>query len=286
MYELGYFYSLKEDNKKALEIYKKLYKREHSWRSLKRILSILIEEKRYSEAKSILWKEIQKNKLPKDAYMIYATLIDFKKDLNRAIFIFKKLYEKTKESKYINQLINFYLYKKDYKSLFDILEKTHYNDRLLYELYSANGKIFKAYNLLYSLYDKSKNPKWIAEKAILTYEIADKSKTVDNRVLKKVSEFFKKAFNLGVHDAIYFNYYGYTLIDRNKDIKKGLEYVKKAIAIKPNNSYYLDSLAWGYYKLGRCQEAKKVAKKIKELGSVKEKEILIHLEKIDKCKEK
>ena len=286
MYELGYLYSLKGNNKKALDIYKKLYKKEHSWQSLKGMLSILVREKKYNEAENILWKAVQKDKLPKEAYMAYAGLIDLKKDADKAVFVFKKLYEITKEPKYIKQLISLYLYKKDYDSLLDILQKTHYDDKLLYELYTTNGEIVKAYKVLYNLYNTSKNPKWLAERAILTYEIADRLKAVDDRVLNRMSQLFEKAFALGVRDAMYFNYYGYTLIDHDKDIKKGLEYVKKAIAIKPNNSYYLDSLAWGYYKLGRCQEAKKVAKKIKELGSVKEKEILIHLEKIDKCKEK
>ena len=44
------------------------------------------------------------------------------------------------------------------------------------------------------------------------------------------------------------------------DIKKGIELVKLALEKDPQNLYYLDSLAWGYYKLGDCKQAWEILK--------------------------
>ncbi len=286
MYELAYLYSLKGDDNKSLSIYRKLYKKEHNWKSLKGVISILYKQKKEKEASDLLWKAIQKDKLPTEAYMVYAGFLNLTKDSNKAIYIFKKLYSKTKDKKYIKQLISLYLYKKDYNDLIKLLEQTHYDDSLLYELYISRKEIVKAYKLLDGLYKESKNPKWIGEKAILTYEIASSYNSVDKKVLKRMSNLFDKAFKLGLKGAMYYNYYGYTLIDYDYELNKGIEYVKKAVAIDSKNIFYLDSLAWGYYKLGKCTEAKKVATDMLKLGQIKEEDILEHIKKIENCKDK
>jgi len=286
MYELAYLYSLKGEDNKSLSIYKKLYKKEHNWKSLKGVISILYKQKKLQEASDLLWGAIHKDKLPTEAYMVYAGFLNLKKDPNKAIYVFKKLYSETKDKKHLKQLISLYLYKKDYKELIKLLEQTHYDDSLLYELYIAKRDSTKAYNLLDNLYLKTKKPKWIAEKAILTYEIANAYNAVDKRVLNRVSTLFDQAFKLGLKGEMYYNYYGYTLIDHNYDVEKGIEYVKKAIAIDSKNIFYLDSLAWGFYKLGKCTEAKKIVSDMQKLGKIKENDILEHIKKIENCKDK
>ena len=51
------------------------------------------------------------------------------------------------------------------------------------------------------------------------------------------------------------------MIDHDMDVKKGISLVKKALEKKPDNGYYLDSLAWGYYKLGEVKKAEKIQEK-------------------------
>lgn len=286
LYELAYLYTLKGNEEKALKIYKKIYNIEHSWKSLKGMLSILVRQNKRQEAAKILWEAINRYKMPKEAYIVMAGLLDINKEYKKAIFVFNKLYEMTKDKEYLKQLISLYLYKKDYDSLIPLLEKTHFDDNLLFELYIAKHQKIKAYKLLDKLYKQSKDPKWLAQKAILTYEIANDYKAVDDNVLNYMAKLFKEAFKQGVDEPMYYNYYGYTLIDYNKDIKEGIKYVKKALLKKPNSSFYLDSLAWGYYKLNRCKEAKEIMDKIKKLGPIKEDEIIKHDKMIQECKEK
>jgi tetratricopeptide (TPR) repeat protein len=38
-------------------------------------------------------------------------------------------------------------------------------------------------------------------------------------------------------------------------LNEAVTLIQQALAIKPENGYYLDSLAWTYFKLGRYQEA-------------------------------
>jgi len=38
-------------------------------------------------------------------------------------------------------------------------------------------------------------------------------------------------------------------------LEEAVALIQRALAVKPQNGYYLDSLAWAYYKMGRFQEA-------------------------------
>lgn len=51
------------------------------------------------------------------------------------------------------------------------------------------------------------------------------------------------------------NYLGYSWIDRNENLDRGLELIRKAVKLSPDDGYILDSLAWAYYRLGRYEEA-------------------------------
>ena len=288
LYELAYLYTIKGKKDKALKIYKRIYKKDKSWDALKGILSILSSQKKLDEASKILWKAIKDNKhLPKDAYLVYVGLVDYKKDTDNIIYAYKKLFLLTGKKEYIKQLISLYLYKKDYDSIIKILELTHYDNKLLYELYISKQKIVLAYKVLYKLYKDTKDPKWLAEKAILTYEVANKYKAVDDNTIKELSRLFEESFKKGAGTPTYYNYYGYTLIDYNKEIAKGIKYVKKALKKEPHNIYYLDSLAWGYYKHKECKKAKKI---VNSIGSkekkILEEDIIEHINKIKRCKER
>ena len=122
----------------------------------------------------------------------------------------------------------------------------------------------------------------MAEKAVLTFESAvDKN---DKQMIKKVVAYFDKAISLGVDDSIYLNYYGYTLIDKDINVKKGMKIISDALIQQPDNTYYLDSLAWGYYKENDCKKAYSMMKKVVEQEGLEEPEIAEHWDLIQKCK--
>ena len=57
------------------------------------------------------------------------------------------------------------------------------------------------------------------------------------------------------------NFLGYSLLEQNNELEQAYGHIKKAVKLKPNNGYILDSLGWYYYKIGNYKKALKELKK-------------------------
>lgn len=66
---------------------------------------------------------------------------------------------------------------------------------------------------------------------------------------------FKKALELFPNQPQVLNYLGYSWIDMNMNLEEGLEMIQKAVELRPSDGFIIDSLGWGYYRLGRYEEA-------------------------------
>ena len=203
-------------------------------------------------------------------------------DLPGLLETYEALYENTKDEKVLNKIIDIYAYKKDLDGAISFLEKEKIGDDILYELYKTKREFSKALLLIDKQYLKNKNPKWLAEKGILLFESAkDKD---DKEMIEKVVSLFEKAIKAGVDDSIYLNYYGYTLIDKKINIDRGMQIIEDALEQQPDNTYYLDSLAWGYYRKHQCSQAYRTMKRVVDEEGLKEDEIKNHWEAIKQCK--
>src|SRR4029079_4543285 len=65
----------------------------------------------------------------------------------------------------------------------------------------------------------------------------------------------KKALELSPDESPVLNYLGYTWVDLNQNLKTAMDYIRKAVKLKPDDGYYVDSLGWAYYRLGNIQSA-------------------------------
>ena len=63
------------------------------------------------------------------------------------------------------------------------------------------------------------------------------------------------ALSLDPHHADALNYLGYSYAERGIRIDQALSLTKRAVALKPENGYYVDSLGWAFYKSGMLAEA-------------------------------
>jgi tetratricopeptide (TPR) repeat protein len=63
------------------------------------------------------------------------------------------------------------------------------------------------------------------------------------------------AIKLEPHHADALNYLGYSYAERGVKIDQALSLTKQAVALKPSNGYYIDSLAWALFKSGLLTEA-------------------------------
>jgi tetratricopeptide (TPR) repeat protein len=140
----------------------------------------------------------------------------------------------------------------------------------------------KAFEFASKMYQKSKDAQWLAKKAIVIYERASNKK--DTEIIDEVIKYFDMAIKGGIKDGSYYNYYGYTLIDNDRDIQKGIKMVEQALKTDPTNSFYIDSLAWGYHKVHQCKKAYKLMKQIPKNEIEETIELKEHFEAIKKCK--
>jgi tetratricopeptide (TPR) repeat protein len=74
------------------------------------------------------------------------------------------------------------------------------------------------------------------------------------------------------------NALGYTLADRTDRHIEALALINKAVALKPNDAFYLDSLAWVHYRLGHMELAERFMKQAVAIQS--DPEFLAHLGEI------
>lgn len=63
------------------------------------------------------------------------------------------------------------------------------------------------------------------------------------------------ALALDPHHADALNYLGYSYAERGIKMAQALSLTKQAVALKPDNGYYVDSLGWAFYKAGQLNEA-------------------------------
>ncbi|MCF6244220.1 MAG: hypothetical protein L3J43_04235 [Sulfurovum sp.] len=271
------------DFKKALELLNKIYEKTSNEEVLLKITEIMDEYTgERKRAIQLLETHYRMNITSKDIYLKLLTLYQKEKDIDGLISIYKKLYTLEEDDKYLSKIVDTYLYSGNVSSAISFLEKNKYKGILLYELYKIKKDFKSALALIDGFYKKDKDPKWFAEKGVLTFENAeDKNET---RMLEETISYFEKAIKLGNDDSLYLNYYGYTLINKEVDIKKGIKVIENALVQQPNNTYYLDSLAWGYYKVGKCKEARILMKRVIDEEGLKEEEIKIHWNAIKQCK--
>jgi len=213
-----------------------------------------------------------------------AEIYSKKEKIDELLALYRDLYQSTQKEQYAMKVVEGYIFTKEIDKAIDFLSTTYQNDKLLYELYLSKKDYAKAQTVAQKIYNRGHGARWLAESAMALYE---QTKNKNNKqILTKVVEKFEKALQEGVKEGVYLNYYGYTLIDKDIDIKRGVKLVQEALLDDPENTYYLDSLAWGYYKLNRCDDAYRVMKRVVEIEGLDEQEINDHWQHIKKCNHK
>jgi len=272
----------------AVALLQKAYEIDHNEKLLLDEVTLL--EKLHKESRATRLLETHLRLDPDASVAVYFKLIQLyaqQRKLQKVQELYKKLYEKDPQKYFLQKIVKLSIYNKDLTGLTRFLEKhSKGNEELLYMLYKEQNLYGKAIALAHRRYEETHRPKWLAEEAILTYEKAKSEGTVTPKLLKRFRRLFDRAIKEGADDSLYLNYYGYTLIDHDLDVARGVKLVRQALKQQPDNAYYLDSLAWGLYKEGQCAEAARVMEKVAASNGLREPEIKMHWESIRKCVEK
>ncbi|HEV2300587.1 MAG TPA: tetratricopeptide repeat protein [Stellaceae bacterium] len=73
------------------------------------------------------------------------------------------------------------------------------------------------------------------------------------------------ALQLQPDQPLVLNYLGYSWIDRGVKLHEGLAMIEKAVKLRPEDGYIIDSLGWAHYHLGQYKKAVKYLEKAVEL---------------------
>ena len=171
-------------------------------------------------------------KIPEDA-PIYKDGLLFLGRLYLAIEHTKDAYKVAKEGQARFNDPDFWLleseilrFKKDYKEAIRVVEE-------------ALKKFPKNIDLLY-------------QKGTLLYKLNKREEAI--KIMESILE-----IKPDYPDAL--NFIGYTLAEMGKDLDRAFDLIKRALKIEPNNGYYLDSLAWVFFKKGEFEKAWEMIKK-------------------------
>ena len=226
------------------------------------VIAIFLKEDLYDQAEELI-KTIEnfRDEYPQISY--FNAIIKLKKynDKEGAIKSIDEIPENS--NIYLNALdlkIKILINEKRYDAAEKILEqqlKKHENNIklriFLSNIYIINKKFNKAKKIIEE--GLNQNPddiQLLFQLGTIYYKLND---------IKNALATMEKILKKDPNNASALNFIGYTLVDMGKDLKKGYELIKKALSIEPNNGYYLDSLAWYYYKIKDYKRAWEYIKK-------------------------
>lgn len=274
-------YLIVGDFDKALVYLEKGYSIDNDEEILDDIVTILYLYKNdKAGAISHLESHLRLNDVNKQLAIKLIKIYSNEKDLDGIISVYKLLYEKFEEEAYAKNLIDLYRFKGDIKNLIAFLEKSQFDNKMLLSIYQNSQDYKKALALASKLYKETSDYSFLAQEAVLEYEI------MKVKELSKVKEIIKKldiaVNNMKVKNAIMYNYLGYLYIDHDIDVPTGIIWIKKALELQKDSPYYMDSLAWGYYKINETQKAYELMKQVIEMLGLEDKELRNHWEQISK----
>lgn len=75
----------------------------------------------------------------------------------------------------------------------------------------------------------------------------------------------KKALELDGNQELALNYLGYTWVDQAINLKEGMDLIRRAVQLRPNDGYFVDSLGWAYFRQQDYAQAVKQLERAVEL---------------------
>ena len=268
---MSYILTKQKKYNEALVYSRSLYALNPTKRNLLNLVDLLIKNKRYNEALAYLQTHYKLYGCDYEICLRIAQIYKALYDVKNLAFMYEKL------GKYNNKFyilaLNLYVDNGEYEKAINLINKYNLNKEYLIYIYEQMKSYKKAALVAMDLYIKTKNIDYLIKYTMDIYNASQDKQTV-NEVINKLKYILTKRKN-----AFLYNFLGYVLIDKNINPKEGIEYVKKALMLEPDNEEYIDSLAWGYYKLHECKKAWEIIKTIEDVDET----VLMHKKKIKRC---
>ncbi len=260
---MGSIYYISNDFNGALKHFKEAYKLDQSEDNATRLADIMVKQNHPLQAIKTLEKFDETTGCTQNACVLLAVLYAQNQNPQKAANMFERLYTQSGNKEHLNNALSALLMYKEFKLAEEFLQKYRINDDILMQIYADQKEFAKAAEIANGLYLATNDQEYYIKSAIYRYENATKmGKKVGKFELSNIANIFAASIKTIELNPIYLNYYGYLLIDHDLDIKKGLELAIKAHEMAPDAAFIIDSVAWGYYKLGECDKANEWYEKI------------------------
>ena len=82
---------------------------------------------------------------------------------------------------------------------------------------------------------------------------------------KRAEQDLLNALRLKPDQPYILNYLGYSWIDRGMNLEGAKSMIEKAVSIRPNDGFIIDSLGWAFFQLGKYNQAVKYLEKAASL---------------------
>ena len=150
----------------------------------------------------------------------------------------------------------------------EVLSETYKDTAQVYLTLGVKYAKQKSYEKATAAYDRAldlmgeANPRhWFAyfERAI-SYE--------RRGIWDKAEADFRRALELNPDQPSVLNYLGYSLLEENLKLDEALSLIEKAVALRPDSGYIIDSLGWAYFLQGRFHDAVEPMERAVELEAI------------------
>ena len=287
---LGSLYMQTKRFDEALKELNTAYENSHSEASLEKIISIYLDTQKTSLAGDLLNTHLEKYGCSQDLCKRSIEFYIKTKQVSRVEKLLKQIEEKSPTIQNATNLIAVYAYQKKFDEALKIAQKYPLNRNIMLELYVGKKNFQQASHQAMLIYKEENNPEFLILSQIYLFEfLQDKATKAEIQNMIKnlkigIQAIKDEDFQKTNAYAVYLNFLGYLMIDYDENIDGGMQYIQKALRIDPKNYEFIDSLAWGYFKLGECQKAKDEFKKIPQDRIEEHKELKKHKEVLSSCK--
>ena len=272
---VSYIYIQKKDYKNAIKYLKSAYSISHNPDVLVQMGNLFFKYlKKPNEAISYYQTHIRLYGCNEMICNSLANIYRFLYDYDNLIEIYKKLFDSTLNMNYATKIVYLYLELNKYNEAISFINKYKLSQNLLYLVYENRFNKQHTYKDAYKLYKYTKNYKYFFWYSVYKFEKSPKGLYNLKNLVANLEFLIKKS-----KKPIYLNYLGYILIDYDINPKKGVKLIKEALKENPTAPEFLDSLAWGYYKLKQCKKAYNIISKI----DLKDTDIDKHKKIIRRC---
>jgi len=285
---------------------------------LDELIKVLLKQNKSAEAFPLLKLAVQSPKVTGDDFLFIARLYRENGTLDSAASYYKKAADKINGNLGVlyeyAQLLELLQNYHELKRIYDILlpeldypprllekqlflyDKTNTPDSvtaaLLGEAFKANGLQYAEYGFFQAEILSNLKKYHEANEVLLAIFFMHPSKEFTSKIALRIANNYELMDSITVaimwleqlltsepENHIAMNNLGYMLIDRDIDVNRGLSLVEKALHYLPGESSYLDSKAWGLYKIGKYEEALKILEGL-EASGMKADELWLHLAKV------